>query len=341
MAPLRLAAIPIVLASACAHSAVAPRPPAAPSEAEIIARSHAVLAAYDRNDGGALSAVLAANFVKLENEHVVGRAELLGQVARATSHAPGLTQTWKDEHAYVGADNAVFIGMSIEHETGNDIHGNREYDGWYSLTWVRDHDAWKVSHWTWQPHLTSIERARAMWDSTYRQAVGFNPAPNRLLVETVRGVAPGQALDVMMGQGRNALYLASQGWRTTGFDISDEGLRRAREAAAAQHLELAAVQADADAFDFGVARWDLVTMLYAGSSTKMIERIKPSLKPGGRFVLEFFARKPGESSGFAPGQLAQLFGPGFEIVHDEIVEDTPDWALSRATLVRFVARKRP
>jgi 2-polyprenyl-3-methyl-5-hydroxy-6-metoxy-1,4-benzoquinol methylase len=40
-----------------------------------------------------------------------------------------------------------------------------------------------------------------------------------------------------MGQGRNALYLASLGWRVTGIDISDEGIRQAREAAAARLVD--------------------------------------------------------------------------------------------------------
>jgi hypothetical protein len=100
------------------------------------------------------------------------------------------------------------------------------------------------------------------------------------------------------------------------------------------------VEADADSYDFGVARWDLVTMIYAGSSTKLIERIKPSIKPGGLFVLEFFANVPGEPGGFAEGQLAGLFAPDFAIVRDEAVEDTPDWAKDRARLVRFVARRK-
>lgn len=336
--PRFLAAIVLI---ACAHAPPpSPPRPAAPSEAEIIARSHAVLATYYRNDAAALAPMLAANFVKFEEEHVVARAALLADLAKRTVHTPAVSPTWKDEHAYIDADNAVFIGMSVEHEVDNEIHGNREYAGWYTVSWVREHDAWKVSHWTWQVHRTSIERAQTMWNGTYRQAVGFTHAPNRLLVDSVRGVAPGQALDVMMGQGRNALYLASQGWHTTGIDISDEGLRLAREAAAQQHVELAAVQTDAEAYDYGTARWDLVTMIYAGSSTKMIEKIQASLKPGGRFVLEFFASKPGETGGFAPGQLAKLFAAGFDIVRDEVVDDTPDWALNRATLVRFVARKR-
>ena len=37
-----------------------------------------------------------------------------------------------------------------------------------------------------------------------------------------------------MGQGRNAVWLALQGWDVTGYDIAAEGLKIAREAAAAQ-----------------------------------------------------------------------------------------------------------
>src|SRR4249919_967050 len=40
----------------------------------------------------------------------------------------------------------------------------------------------------------------------------FNTKPNAFLVDVTRGLTPGKALDVGMGQGRNALYLAQQGW---------------------------------------------------------------------------------------------------------------------------------
>ncbi|HEY0190125.1 MAG TPA: methyltransferase domain-containing protein [Kofleriaceae bacterium] len=324
---------------ACARG-VAPVAPA-PTVADIAARSHALLDAFGRNDAAALAASLAPGFVRFENERLVERAELLGEVAAARSHHPDTTRTWKDEHVYVRDRDAVFIGMAIEHETGNDAHGNREYDGWYTISWVRDGDAWKAAHTSWIPHRAGTETARDMWNDNYRQAIGFDHAPNQLLVDSVRGVAPGAALDLMTGQGRNAVYLASQGWRVTGVDIADEGLRQTRDAAARAHLTVETVQADAVTYDLGVARWDLVTMIYAGSSTELIERIKPSLKPGGRFVLEFFARKPGQAQGgFAQGQLRALFADGFDIERDDFVDGTPDWAQSHATLVRFVARKR-
>lgn len=41
-------------------------------------------------------------------------------------------------HVYIGAHDATFIGLAAEHEIGNDSHGNREYDGWYTVAWTRD-----------------------------------------------------------------------------------------------------------------------------------------------------------------------------------------------------------
>ena len=60
----------------------------------------------------------------------------------------------------------------------------------------------------------------------------FNTQPNAFLVEMVKGRAPGAALDVGMGQGRNALYLAQQGWAVTGFDPADKAVAQANATAA-------------------------------------------------------------------------------------------------------------
>jgi methylase of polypeptide subunit release factors len=79
------------------------------------------------------------------------------------------------------------------------------------------------------------EAAEVFFDWFYTQPTAGNPAietlfstPTALLVDTVKGKKPGVALDVGMGQGRNAVYLASQGWDVTGMDISQAGLDAAR-----------------------------------------------------------------------------------------------------------------
>jgi hypothetical protein len=68
----------------------------------------------------------------------------------------------------------------------------------------------------------------SLYDKVYGGVPEFRTEPNRLLVEAVAQRTPGKALDVGMGQGRNALFLAAQGWSVTGFDVSEMGLARAR-----------------------------------------------------------------------------------------------------------------
>lgn len=89
---------------------------------------------------------------------------------------------------------------------------------------------------------------------------------------TTAGITPGAALDLATGQGRNALYLAGHGWTVTAVDISVEGLRRAREAAARAHVALDTVQTDIDAYDYGVATWDHT----ASGKTHSCKRMPPS-----------------------------------------------------------------
>jgi 2-polyprenyl-3-methyl-5-hydroxy-6-metoxy-1,4-benzoquinol methylase len=51
------------------------------------------------------------------------------------------------------------------------------------------------------------------------------------LVEEVAGLAPGRALDLACGEGRNALWLAGKGWQVTAVDFSAVGLEKARRLA--------------------------------------------------------------------------------------------------------------
>jgi len=52
----------------------------------------------------------------------------------------------------------------------------------------------------------------------------FNTAPNQFLVDMAKGRKPGTALDVGMGQGRNGIWLAQQGWDVTGFDPAEKAV---------------------------------------------------------------------------------------------------------------------
>ncbi|MBV8748295.1 MAG: class I SAM-dependent methyltransferase, partial [Candidatus Eremiobacteraeota bacterium] len=212
--------------------------------------------------------------------------------------------------------------------------------GFTTISWVRDDGTWKVA---------VAERVRKMsqaeyWDDMFKAPWGFNTKPNQLLVDTVKGVKPGTALDLATGQGRNSVFLATQGWKTTGIDVSKTGLALARENAAEHKTKLETIEADMDTYDLGKDKWDLVTMIYCGTNKKVVEKIKPSLKKGGLFVTEYFhedsdAGKAG-AGGWKTGELKALFADGYDILRDDVVDDIADWTMRKQKLVRFVARKK-
>lgn len=71
------------------------------------------------------------------------------------------------------------------------------------------------------------------WDRRYaEQELVWSAGPNQFLVEEAAGLAPGRALDVAAGEGRNAVWLAERGWRVTAVDFSTVGIDKGRRIAA-------------------------------------------------------------------------------------------------------------
>ena len=308
-----------------------------PSDAEVDEHSRNLVDALSRYDMVLVAPALAPGFVHYRGDAPMDRDTTLMTLVERKSHASLIaSRTWADRQVVRKDDVLVFVGKAHEVLSGNETHGGYFNDGSYLVQWVRVGESWQAQLLTWQRETTD----REWWNDTFRNDRGFSHEPNRLLVESVGSETPGTALDVAMGQGRNALYLASSAWNVTGVDASDEGLRIAREKAVERGLAIETIHADIDEWDFGVERFDLVTLIYAGDHAKWIDKIKASLKSGGLFVVEGWAKtSPSSDVGFADGQLATLCD-GYEILRDEIVEDVPDWAHDKGRLVRFVARKR-
>jgi SAM-dependent methyltransferase len=325
----------------CAQCAPLPPEPVPPTEAWIKQRSYDVLVAFDKADHASADGMLARDFVHFEGGWSESREKAVDALKKRKPGAPFIAKrTFEEEKVFIHPTAVLFTGKATETQGGNDAKGGYKYVGWYTLQWVPEGTAWKLRYWTWQ--RAGEHAQRDTWNDIYKNDVGFSKKPNQLLVDTIKGKKPGTALDLTMGQGRNALYLASQGWKTTGVDIADGGLRIAREEAAKRKLAVTMIEANIDTWDFGTNKWDLVTMIYAGpNQAKWAPKIKASLKKGGLFVLEYFAYDPdkGQDDGIKPGELAKLY-EDFEIVRDDVVDDAPDWAVDRAKLQRFVARRK-
>lgn len=179
----------------------------------------------------------------------------------------------------------------------------------------------------------------ALYDKVYAAEPQFQTEPNRLLMEVADQLKPGKALDVGMGQGRNALFLARRGWDVTGFDVSAVGIAKAEAAARAAGLKIRAIHASDEDFEFGREEWDLVAILYA-IEKRSVFRARDALRPGGMVVVEGAHR---ETSGgaweFESNELLQIF-EGLTILRYEELVGSYDWAPGKPVrMVRLVAQR--
>jgi SAM-dependent methyltransferase len=122
-----------------------------------------------------------------------------------------------------------------------------------------------------------------MWDERYEGSeLMWSVEPNVFLPPLVEGVAPGTALDVACGEGRNAIWLARQGWDVTAFDFSAVGIDKA--ATLAGDADVKWIVADATEFE-PTKKFNIVVMFYLhlpiAPFTQAFAHAVDSLAPGG------------------------------------------------------------
>ena len=137
-------------------------------------------------------------------------------------------------------------------------------------------------------HERSLKRPEAMrlyFNSMYGPHGAVGPDwPTPFLMDVVKGIEPGTALDICMGEGRNSIFLTGLGWKVTGFDVSDVAVANALAKAKKAGVEMTAVRSGYQEFNFGHERWDLIVMTYAYFPIRdatYIDRLIGSMRRGG------------------------------------------------------------
>src|SRR6266436_1513971 len=106
------------------------------------------------------------------------------------------------------------------------------------------------------------------WDERYssgeRAAEDIDAAPTPLLVETSKRLTPGRALDLACGAGRNALWLAEQGWSVTAVDGSPAAIEILRSQALSRGVTVNVKVADPEKCESQIepASWNLIAICY-------------------------------------------------------------------------------
>ncbi len=123
------------------------------------------------------------------------------------------------------------------------------------------------------------------------QSAMKNPQPNtdpaRLLVDFIGLLPKGKALDIAMGSGRNALYLAALGFEVEGLDNDEQAIAACLDAAKAQGIKITTRQVDLEQVQLLPESYNLIICFYYLQRSLMPQMIG-ALRSGGIVVVETF-----------------------------------------------------
>jgi SAM-dependent methyltransferase len=155
------------------------------------------------------------------------------------------------------------------------------------------------------------------------------------LVEGVRALAPGRALDLGCGSGIDSIYLASHGWTVTGVDIVPDALALARHNATAAGVTATFVRGDVTrlvdlvptgSFDV-IVDFGCLPTLPVDIRSAYVAGVSAVAAPGATYLLYGFARPPRLApiqAGLSEAEVRARFdSASWQVAAAELVEDDP------------------
>lgn len=129
---------------------------------------------------------------------------------------------------------------------------------------------------------------KMIWDKKYEtEAYIFGKEPVEFLREHMDILPRGKALDIAMGEGRNAVFLAKHGFVVDGCDISERAIKKARELARENHVTIHAFVADLETYELPKDTYDVIACFYY-LQRDLVPQMKAALKPGGMIIYETY-----------------------------------------------------
>jgi 2-polyprenyl-3-methyl-5-hydroxy-6-metoxy-1,4-benzoquinol methylase len=126
------------------------------------------------------------------------------------------------------------------------------------------------------------------WDRQHAVSHGSDQASRFLKEVLLSGSWPiprGRALDIATGKGRNAIFLAEQGFDVVAIDVSPVALDEAGKRAAEKSLSISWQQADLEQIELPKTTYDLIVN-FNYLQRSLIPQIKTALVPGGHVIFE-------------------------------------------------------
>ena len=170
------------------------------------------------------------------------------------------------------------------------------------------------------------------WNEILKRQDYNSEEPDKLVVqftEFLRNKHARHVLDLGCGAGRHVIYLTKQGFETHGIDISEAGLKQAKNRLKTEKLNAALIKCDMKTLPYISHCFDAIISLYTiyhntkeGIKTTITETHR-ILKQNGTIVLNFQSKrsgKYGKGTKMEENTFTQENGPEKGIIHHFVDE---------------------
>ena len=198
---------------------------------------------------------------------------------------------------------------------------------------------------------------RDFWNEKFATTdYAYGTEPNDFLVSAVMNLKRGATLSLAEGEGRNAVWLAQQGFTVSAIEQSEKGVGKTLRLALQRGVIVMAERGELETFHIQPNSWDLVVSIYAHTPQelrrKLHRQVVAGLKPGGVFVLEAYTPAqianntggPKDASLMPTAELLrlELAGLVFDRI-EEVERDVVEGSLhtGKAHVVQVVAHRAP
>jgi len=162
---------------------------------------------------------------------------------------------------------------------------------------------------------------RDFWNEKFANTeYAYGTEPNDFLVSAVTNLKRGETLSLAEGEGRNAVWLAQQGFTVSAIEQSEKGVAKTLRLALQRGVIVMAERGGLETFHIQPNSWDLVVSIYAHTPQelrrKLHRQVVAGLKPGGVFVLEAYT--PAQIANNTGGPKDASLMPTAELLRSEL-----------------------
>jgi SAM-dependent methyltransferase len=149
------------------------------------------------------------------------------------------------------------------------------------------------------------------WDDRYAiEGWAFGTEPNDFLREQARHIPPGRVLCLGEGEGRNAVFLAEEGYEVVGVDRSRIGMDKAQSLAQDRGVSIETVVSSIEDFELAEGEWQGIVSIFFHLPPPLRKHVNRSvvrgLGPGGILLLEAYTPRQLDYGTGGPPDLDRL-----------------------------------